>query len=248
MAHDLRGLLLDFDGTIAETERHGHRVAYNKAFAGLGLDWTWDEALYGELLRVAGGRERLRHYVARYRAGERDAAASEELIDQAYRAKVRHFEALAPEIPLRPGVRRLVCEAHTAGLRIAIATTASLSGVEALLGRDPALRKAVDLIAAGDVVERKKPAPDVYEWALARLGLAPEACIAIEDSEIGLHAALAAGLPTLVTVSDYTAGEDFTGAAAVLTSLGEDGDPARCLAGPAPPHGFVDVAYLREIA
>jgi HAD superfamily hydrolase (TIGR01509 family) len=246
MAHELRGLLFDFDGTIAETERHGHRVAYNQAFAELGLAWTWDEALYGDLLRVAGGRERLRYYLARYHP-ERGDASTSELLEEIYRAKTRSFEALAPDIPLRPGVKRLISEAHAAGVRIAIATTASLSGVEALLSRDPALRQAIELIAAGDVVERKKPAPDIYEWALEGLGLAPEACVAIEDSNIGLRAALGAGLRTLVTVSDYTRGEDFSGAAAVLSSLGDDGEAARCLAGPAPPQGIVDVAYLRDI-
>ena len=248
MAHDrLRGLLFDFDGTIAETERHGHRVAYNQAFAELGLAWTFDESLYGELLSVAGGRERLRHYLAHYHP-ERDDASTAELLEEVYRAKTRYFEALAPDIPLRPGVKRLITEAHAAGVRIAIATTASLTGVEALLSRDPALRHAIELIAAGDVVERKKPAPDIYVWALEGLGLAPETCVAIEDSNIGLGAALAAGLRTLVTISDYTRGEDFSGAAAVLTSLGDEGEPARCLAGPAPPHGIVDLAYLREIA
>ena len=142
---------------------------------------------------------------------------------------------------------RLVREASNAGIKIAIATTAARAGVEALLAQDEALRKAVTLIAAGDAVERKKPAPDVYLWALEQLELAADECVAIEDSEIGLRAALSAGVATVVTVSDYTARDDFTGARAVLSDLGDDDAPARSVCGPAPDSGVVDVAFLRKV-
>jgi HAD superfamily hydrolase (TIGR01509 family) len=248
MNGELRGLLLDFDGTIAETERFGHRPAYNQAFAELGLDWEWTEALYGELLEVAGGKERLRHYIEKYRpdaAPDGDAAAR--LIADIYRAKTRHFTRIAPTIPLRPGVLRLLREAQAAGVAIAIATTGSTAGVEALLGQTPELSALVGLIAANEAVDRKKPAPDVYLWALDRLGLEAGACVAIEDSSVGLQAALAARLPTIVTVSDYTAQEDFTGASAVLTDLGERNQPARVLRGATPAEGLADLAFLRTI-
>jgi HAD superfamily hydrolase (TIGR01509 family) len=242
-------ILFDFDGTIAETERLGHRVAYNAAFADSGLDWVWDDALYGELLAVGGGKERIAFYLDRYRTdgdayGDGDRAA---FIAALHARKGRIFDTLVDRIAFRPGVQRLVREAHAAGTRLGIATTAAAAGVDALLARDPALRDAFDIIAAGDVVPRKKPAPDIYVYALERLGVSVGQCIAIEDAEIGLRAARAAGITTLVTVSEYTRGQDFTGAAAVLRDLGEPGQPASTLAGPAPAHGVVDLAYLRTL-
>ena len=231
MTCELRGLFLDFDGTIAETERFGQRVAYNHAFAELGLDWNWDETLYGELLAVAGGKERLRYYLEHYRPELLDDAVSSGLIVEIHRAKIRHFAKIAPTIPLRPGVLRLVREASAAGVRIAIATTASKPGVEALLSQEQTLPPMVNLIAANEAVECKKPAPDIYLWALEGLGLEAADCVAIEDSNVGLRAALAAHLATMVTVSDYTAKEDFTGASAVRSSLGEPDEPPRFVLG-----------------
>jgi HAD superfamily hydrolase (TIGR01509 family) len=247
MNRQLRGLLLDCDGTIAETERFGHRVAYNRAFAEFGLDWSWDEALYGQLLAVAGGRERLRHYLERHRPELLDGAIASGLIGEIHRAKIRHFAEIAPTIALRPGLLRLVREVHEAGALIAVATTASRAGVEALLSQDPQLPGLISLIAASEEVERKKPEPDVYLWALARLGLEAADCVAIEDSHVGLRAALAAHLPTVVTVSQYTVTEDFAGASAVLSDLGERDAPARSLHGQRPRDGLVDLAFLDEI-
>ena len=244
---ELRGLFLDFDGTVAETERCGHRVAYNRAFADLGLDWEWNEDLYGELLAVAGGRERMRFYLERYRPELLASAEASGLLAEVHRVKAERFAELAPSIPLRPGVLALARRAHAAGVKVAIVTTASQVGVDALLRLHPALAAAVDLVVAGDVVPRKKPAPDVYLAALGRLGLRAADCVAIEDSAVGLAAALAAGVATVVTASEYTAREDFSGAAAVLSGLGERGRPARSIAGPAPPAGVVDLAYLQAV-
>jgi beta-phosphoglucomutase-like phosphatase (HAD superfamily) len=142
---------------------------------------------------------------------------------------------------------RLVREANVAGIKVAIATTASKHGVEALLAQDPILPTMITLIAAGEAVEKKKPAPDVYLWALDRLALGADRCVAIEDSNVGLRAALAAGLPTIVTVSDYTVDDDFTGASAVLTGLGSDDQPASSLQGHRPVDGRVDLEFLRAI-
>lgn len=247
MNTELRGIFLDFDGTIAETERFGHRLAYNLAFAELELDWTWDEALYGDLLVVAGGKERLRYYIEHYRPELLDDATTSDLIAEIHRAKIRHFVKIASTIPLRAGLLRLVREAKDAGVVVAIATTASKLGVEALLAQDENLPGMIKLIAANEAVERKKPAPDVYLWALDRLGLEASACIAIEDSNVGLQAALGAKLPTIVTLSDYTKTEDFTGASAVLSGLGESDAPAHSLAGVQSPHGVVDLSFLQLI-
>jgi HAD superfamily hydrolase (TIGR01509 family) len=245
MKDRLRGLILDFDGTIAETERHGHRVSYNLAFAELGLDWSWDEELYGALLSVAGGKERLRHYLAQYRPKLLDDAIASDLITEIYRAKVRHFANMAPTIPLRPGLVRLVQEANAAGVFVAIATTGSKPGVEAVLSQHETLPPMVCLIADNEAAERKKPAPDVYLWTLNRLGLEAADCIVIEDSNVGLRAALSARLATVITFSDYTAKEDFTGACAVLSDLGERDRPLRCLGGVKPLNGMVDLEFLQ---
>ncbi len=242
----LAALLFDFDGTIAETERLGHRVAYNAAFAQLGLDWNWDAELYGQLLSIAGGKERMAYYLEHHRPHERHADRAA-LIAAVHERKQQIFRPLASSIPLRPGVRRLVLEAKAAGLRVAIATTAAPDGVAALFAGDSELRAAFDLIAGGDVVPAKKPAPDIYRYAIKRLNVTPDVCLAVEDTAIGLQSARAAGVATLVTVSEYSRGEDFSGAAAVLSDLGEPGAPAHTLAGPPPPHGLADVAYAREL-
>src|SRR5664279_2303396 len=155
-SRDLDAVLFDFDGTIAETERLGHRVAYNAAFAQLGLDFTWDTALYGELLAVGGGKERIAHYLDRYRNGGRAYGDRAELIAALHERKQQIFSALAGSIAVRPGIRRIVREARAAGVRLAIVTTAARTGVNAVLGRDPELHAAFDLIAAGDIVPCKK--------------------------------------------------------------------------------------------
>lgn len=220
----LQALILDVDGTLADTERDGHRIAFNKAFAEAGLAWAWDQALYGELLEVTGGKERIRFFCERYAPQflqQTDAAAR---IGELHAVKTRHYAALcARGIPLRPGVERLLREAHAAGLRLAIATTTTPENVVALLAPD--LLALFDKVGAGDTVPRKKPAPDIYLWVLAQLALPAAACLAIEDSANGLKASLAAGLATVITPTGYTRDHDFAGALAVLPDLGRVGVP-----------------------
>jgi HAD superfamily hydrolase (TIGR01509 family) len=234
-------IVFDFDGTIAETERLGHRVAYNEAFAELGLPWRWDDALYARLLQIGGGKERLMSYFAEVDPEHAHDAA---FAARVHLVKQKHFRRLAHSLPIRPGVARLVAEARAAGAALAIATTASLDSVRAVSDGSPALAEAFEVVASGDDVANKKPAPDVYQVALTRLGRTPERCIAIEDSALGLRSARAAGLLALVTPSSYTIDENFAGAAAVLDSLGEPDTPVVTLAGPPPPRGYVDLAYL----
>lgn len=219
----LRGLIFDVDGTLADTERDGHRPAFNAAFREAGLDWHWDEALYGELLAVTGGKERIAHFVARHRPEFAQRPDYTEQVAALHKAKTRHYTQLAASgaIPLRPGVARLLREARVAGLRLAVATTTTPENVSALLvpALGPEAMAWFEVIGAGDVVPAKKPAPDIYLWVLERLGLPATACLAFEDSENGLRASLGAGLATVVTPCDYTRGQDFSGATAVLDSL-----------------------------
>lgn len=229
-------LILDVDGTLACTEE-AHRAAFNAAFAAAGLPWHWDVPLYARLLRVTGGRERILHYAeafdppaaAEARAG---AAALHAAKNARYAAAVR-----AGAVRLRPGVARLLGEAGAAGVPLALATTTGRANaaalLEATLGPTGMARFAA--VCAGEDVAAKKPDPEAYVRVLARLGADPARCVAFEDSGNGLRAARAAGLPCLVTPDPYTEGQDFAGALAVLSDLGEPGAPARVRAGAAPP-------------
>jgi len=247
----LHALLFDVDGTLADTERDGHRPAFNQAFADAGLDWHWDVALYGKLLAVTGGKERMKYYIDHFRPDYSKPDNFDQLVAELHQAKTRHYSALAARggIPMRPGVRRLLIEARAAGLRLAIATTTTPENVTVLLEHSlgSGTQEWFEVIAAGDIVPAKKPAPDIYHYALEQLGLDPAECLAFEDSENGLRASLGAGLKTLITVNDYTLDHDFTGAAVVLSDLGEPAAPSRRLAGAGLDQPFVDVTYLKAL-
>lgn len=245
----LKALIFDVDGTLAETERDGHRIAFNAAFSEFGLDWNWDADLYGKLLAVTGGKERVCYYLEKFRQDFVKPGNFDDLLKALHQAKTRHYQALLEQggIPLRPGVKRLIMEARSAGLRLAIATTTSPGNVTALLRNSlaPDAESWFEVIAAGDIVPAKKPAPDIYLWALDKLGLAASACLVFEDSENGLESGLGAGLKTVITVSDYTVEQNFPGATAVLSDLGEPWQPFRLLAGNSQGLGWVTVETLR---
>ena len=249
----LTAFIFDVDGTLADTERDGHRVAFNQAFSEAGLDWQWDVALYGKLLAVTGGKERMRHYLDRYRPDWVRPADLGGLIAHLHATKTRHYTSLLAQggIPLRPGVARLLNEARAAGIRLAIATTTTPENVTALLEHalSPESISWFEVIAAGDVVPAKKPAPDIYHYALEKMKLKPEVCLAFEDSENGIRSSRGAGLATVVTVNDYTRDHDFTGAALVLDQLGEPGQPFRVLASNSPEieAGVFDLALARKL-
>lgn len=247
----LAAVIFDVDGTLADTERDGHRPAFNAAFREAGLPWDWGVELYGELLAITGGKERIRHYMEKYAPSELDRSGLDEWIAGLHKAKTRHFVALLErgEIPLRPGVARLIRELREANIKIAIATTTTPENVTALLkstlGEDSP--DWFEVIGAGDIVPAKKPAPDIYLWVLEQLGLTAQQCIALEDSENGMISALRAGLATVITVSDYTRLHDFTGAAVVLSDLGEPGRPFTVLAGNVHGRGWVNAELLLKL-
>lgn len=253
-ATKLSALLFDVDGTLADTEKEGHRVAFNQAFSDAGLDWNWDEALYGKLLKVTGGKERIKFYLSEFNQQFRATADLDNFVKGLHLAKTDRYMQLMAEgkIPLRPGVERLLDESLTAGMRLAIVTTTTPENVTALLkstlGRDAI--KWFEVIAAGDIVPAKKPAPDIYLWAMAQMKINPSESMAFEDSRNGLKSALESRLKTLITINDYTVHEDFTGAAWVLDQLGEPLKPFKVLGGKVSSNvnaTYVDVSLLRYL-
>ena len=241
----LEALIFDVDGTLAETEE-AHRQSFNEAFAAFGVNWSWDKELYRKLLQVTGGKERLQHYIDAWNPRGREVAAARfaEIYEEAsarYAAMVKSGAA-----PARPGVRRLIREAHERGVRLAIATTSLRGSVDVILraifGEEGPSWFAA--IAAGDVVEHKKPAPDIYRFALDALRCDPGSCVAVEDSENGVKAARAAGLPVLAAPSYYLKGDDFSLATSVLSDLGEPDRPCRQIAGLRFDRDYVDIDGL----
>lgn len=219
--HQLQALLFDCDGTLAETERDGHRVAYNHAFRQAGLDHEWSTEFYGEMLQVAGGRERLTLFFDRV-GWPVPAAARDALLSELHQEKTRRFlEIMAQgDVHACAGVTELIDEAFAAGIPVAICSTSQVPAVEAVaeavLGADRARRLRV---FAGDMVARKKPDPAVYLLATRELGVAAENCVVIEDSAIGLNAARDAGMACIVTPSHYTTHDDFRPATWVIPDL-----------------------------
>jgi len=246
----LKALLFDVDGTLADTERDGHRPAFNAAFKEFGLGWDWDVALYGQLLAVTGGKERMKYYVDNFCPDYVKPADFDALVAALHKAKTAHYTRMLGQggIPLRPGVKRLLLEARAQGLILGVATTTTPENVTELLRHSlaPDGPEWFQVIAAGDIVPAKKPAPDIYTWAMQQLGLKPDECLAFEDSENGIRASLGANLRTVVTINGYTREHDFSGALAVLSDLGEAGQLFERLdsAGKGE-RGVVDLAQLR---
>jgi len=223
-APPIRLVVFDVDGTLADTES-AHRNAFNEAFKAAGLDWHWHEPLYVTLLQVAGGKERIAHYQA-LKQGLAAAPAhwvNDPLVQQLHALKTQAYDrrVRAGSLPLRPGVQSIIESALTHGLRLAIATTTTPVNIDALLsaniGSDWARR--FDVIEDARTAPMKKPHPQVYQQAVARLQLDASECLALEDSHHGLVAATAAGLATVITPTRFTAHHDFTGALRLLPDL-----------------------------
>jgi HAD superfamily hydrolase (TIGR01509 family) len=224
----LEALIFDVDGTLADTEEL-HRQAFNGAFYEYGLRWNWNPHVYAALLHLSGGKERIRHYLEGLDLDREERRRIVALIPDLHAAKTRLFARLVESgrAPMRPGVVRLMREAHEAGVRLAVASTTTPANLEALVSKylgDDAVGW-FSVVAAGDQVANKKPAPDIYLLVLRTLGVNASECVAFEDSERGLRAAQAAGLFTVVTPTFWTTNEDLASADLALPHLGDPGAP-----------------------
>lgn len=225
---ELKALIFDVDGTIADTERDGHRVAFNLAFAEDGLKVQWDILAYGEYLKTAGGKERIRKMVTEP-GFEKKVDNMDEYVKKLHKRKTELFMELVKsgKLPLRPGIKRLVEEAHREGLRLEVASTSNEKAVHTvlrvLLGEE--MKSWFELILAGDIVSKKKPDPEIYNLTAEKMGLVPSDCLVVEDSHNGLIAAKAVGMRCIVTTNVYTKDEDFSEADLVVDSLGDPNGP-----------------------
>ncbi len=248
---NLEALIFDVDGTLADTERDGHRVAFNQAFEEYGLDWHWDEDLYGQLLEVTGGKERMAHYLNHFNTEYPQDENTPALIAELHQAKTRHYTELLSTgaIPLRPGVKRLIEEARDKGIRIAIATTTTPANVTALLEHAlaPGSSDWFEVIAAGDIVPAKKPAPDIYFYALEKMKLPAESCLAFEDSENGIKSSMGANLKTIITINGYTKDHNFNDAALVLDQMGEPGSAFNTISGDNFGYDYINIEMLQKL-
>ncbi len=246
----LEALIFDVDGTLANTERDGHLKAFNLAFEELGLDWHWSNEIYHQLLNVTGGQLRIKYYLKKYkpRFGHQHL---DDFVASIHQLKTKIYVRLMAQgaVPLRTGVKRLFNEARKANLRLAIATTTTPANVDALIANTLGV-EALDwfeVIGAGNIVPKLKPAGDIYTYVLKQMNLDPTRCLAFEDSHNGIISATQAGLKTIITVNEYTNKHEFDGALVVLDHLGDKDKPFNLIKGDATNAICVDVAYLREL-
>ena len=221
---NLQALIFDVDGTLADTEE-AHRVAFNLAFERYRLGWVWQPVDYRELLKITGGKERMNHYIDALQLPPAERRRLSTMVPDLHAEKTRFYSSVVADgaVPLRDGVARLLDEALAAGCKLAIASTTTAVNIDALLHATlgPRGLDMFSVIACGDQVRAKKPAPDIFELALHALDMRPEHAIAFEDSANGLRSASAAGLRTVVTPNYWTEGGDFSAAALLLPSLGD---------------------------
>ena len=224
----IEALIFDVDGTMADTEE-AHRVAFNLAFERYRLGWIWEPSEYREMLKITGGKERLASFIETLPLGEPERRKLQTMVPDIHAEKTRFYSSVVADgvVPLRTGVARLLGEAQAAGCKLAIASTTTAMNIDALLQTTlgPHGLDMFSVIACGDQVRAKKPAPDIYQLALRGLDMLPEHAIAFEDSHNGMRAAMTAGVWTVITPNFWTEGGDFSAAPLVLPHLGDPDEP-----------------------
>jgi HAD superfamily hydrolase (TIGR01509 family) len=245
----LRGIFFDQDGVIIDTERDGHRVSFNETFKAFGYDFQWGVEEYHELLQIAGGKERIKHYIEEKGLNAQMTPAElDELIKQMHKVKTQKFIDLleSGRLPLRPGVHRFMQEANQAGLIIGICTTSDVNAAHTVAYKILSDIK-LDFVLAGDMVTKKKPDPEIYNLAMRNCSLTPTECVVVEDSRNGVLAAKNAGLRVIATTNPYTEKEDLHEADLIMTCLGDpDGEKATLVAGSLD-SGFDGVLHVSQV-
>ena len=243
----IKAVFFDQDGVIIDTERDGHRVSFNMTFKEFGFADEWDVEYYHELLQIAGGKERMRHH---WKTKGFSKPLTEEEIDNLVKEMHKRKTALFVELietgklPLRPGIHRFMKEAMEAGLKVAVCTTSNEKAAKAVTEKVLSDIK-FDLVLAGDVVQNKKPDPEIYNLALSKLGLKPEEVFVVEDSKNGVKAAKAAGMKVIVTTNHYTEKEDVDAGDVIVSCLGDaDGEKAEMRKGEIA--GFDGVVHVKD--
>ena len=249
--NQLKAVIFDVDGTLAETELHGHRVAFNLAFREHKLGWHWDKNLYGKLLAVTGGEERIKYFLSNFYSDFKSDYSISNFIHKLHTSKTKYYVKLLGHkaIYLRPGIFRLLNEIRAIDMRMAIATTTALHNVEALIksALGEHTMRWFDYIAAGDSVSKKKPSPDIFMNCLDELKLDSDSCITVEDSSNGVKSSVSAGIKTIVTVNEYTRYEDFDGAVSVFNHLGEKNKRCKLIEGKKINNPYINVSVLKYL-
>ncbi len=250
----MTALIFDCDGVLADTERDGHRPAFNRTFEEFGLPAHWSVEGYGAALRIGGGKERMASLLTPEFVAEAGLPADRESqlaeIAKWHKRKTELYVEMvrAGTLPPRPGIARIVAEARDAGWQLAVCSTSAEASVRAILENAVGIEAAGGFVVlAGDAVAAKKPAPDIYLLALERLNAVSSECVVVEDSRNGLLAAVGAGLTTAVTVNGYTCEQDFSEASLVVSSLGDPGaEKTEVLANrtPARPGAYITLGDL----
>ena len=248
----IQAIFFDQDGVIIDTERDGHRVSFNETFKEFGFSFEWGVAEYHELLQISGGKERMKHYLQTKGFGKPvPPEQADDLIARMHKRKTALFIEMVESgrLPLRPGIHRFMREAVAAGLKLGVCTTSSEKAAHAIAYQ---ILKDIpfEVVLAGDVVEKKKPAPDIYKLGLEKTGLSPEDVFVVEDSRNGVLAGKAAGLRVLATTNVYTEKEDLSPADVIVSCLGDpDGEKAVLRKGPADvvSDGLVHVKAMVEV-
>ena len=247
---ELAAILFDVDGTLANTE-YAHLKAFNLAFKEADLDWQWSVNLYKKLLAVTGGRERIRYYIENHVSNFEASKPLSEFINELHQVKSKYYAQQLDQgaIQLRPGVERIIKEARKEQVRLAIATTTSPENIDALfastLGKEAI--SWFEVIGAGNIVEKKKPAPDIYNYVMEKMNLAPAACMAIEDSGPGIASASAAHVPVIAALNEFTSGHNFTGAALLMNNFGEPHQSGSAIVGKMYGKNYLDLDLIRQI-
>ena len=249
---NLKAVFFDMDGVIINTEKDGHRIAFNEAFEEFKIQAYWDVNEYHKLLQVGGGKERIRHFFDKTGYSNTEYLSDPaDYIMQIHMRKTEIFIELihSRKLPLRPGIRRIMEEINSQNIPLFICTTSNEQSATAV-AESMLTNIRIDAILAGDVVKKKKPDPEIYHMAIQKSGLDPASIVVVEDSMIGVQAAKNAGLRVCATVNEYTRNEDVSAADIVVDCLGDpNGVSANILLGNKPDnfHGYMTLSMINEL-